>query len=95
MFIVDILTECEFLVKFKNYSYHNLEWMKYNDLHEYNKRASMKLKRFIQTHKRSNLLPFLKSDFEVPIDNNWLVPERILYTTDMFSVIFPDTVSPN
>lgn len=53
----------------------------------------MKLKRFIQTHKRNNLLPYLKNDFEVPIDNNWLIPESILYTTDMFSVIFPDTVS--
>ena len=52
----------------------------------------MKLKRYIQTHKRNNLLPYLKNDFEVPIDNNWLIPERILYTTDMFSVILPDTV---
>lgn len=67
--------------------------MRYNELNEYNKRAAMKLKRFVQTHKRNNLLPYLKNDFEVPIDNNWLVPERILYTTDMFSVIFPDTVS--
>lgn len=70
-----------------------MEWMRYNELEEYNKRASMKLKRFIQTHKRNNLLPYLKNDFEVPIDNNYLIPERILYTTDMFSVIFPETVS--
>jgi hypothetical protein len=69
--------------------------MKFNEFEDYNKRASLKLKRFIQTHKRNNLLPYLKNDFEVPIDNNWLIPERILYTTDMFSVIFPDTVSSN
>ena len=60
LIFIDIVEDCEFLVKFKNYSYHNLEWMNYSELDIYNKRASMKLKRFIQTHKRNNLLPYLK-----------------------------------
>lgn len=49
---IDNVEECEFLVKFKNYSYHNLEWMTYGGLNSYNKRAAMKLKRFVQTHQR-------------------------------------------
>lgn len=63
--------------------------MKESELEAYPK-AAPKMKRFQQNMAKKNLFPY-DHDAEVEFfDQNYLEPERILYTTAMFPIIFPE-----